>query len=113
MRTELLDLYISVRSPREPMEQKPPELGNFVIAAKHLCPKFFMFIIKVSNEINIAMVTMVLDKNFNIRCLEGLIGYFRCNFQGKDCGNSDSYEGVSSYKYWASLLQCLSYIYLF
>lgn len=47
--------------------------GNFITAAKHLCPKFFMFIIKVSNEINIAMVTMVLDKNFNIRCLEGLI----------------------------------------
>lgn len=58
---------------QEPMEQKPPELGNFIIAAKHLCPTFFMFIIKVSNEINITMVTMVLDKNFNICCLEGLI----------------------------------------
>lgn len=46
---------------QEPMEQQPPELGNFIIAAKYVCLKFFMFIINVSNEINIAMVTMELD----------------------------------------------------
>lgn len=32
-----------------------------------------MFIINVSNEINIAMVTMELDYNFNICGLKGLI----------------------------------------
>lgn len=45
---------------QEPTKQQP-ELSNFIIAANYLCPKFFMFIIKVSNEINIAMVTMELD----------------------------------------------------
>lgn len=45
---------------QEPTEQQSPELGNFIIAAKYVCPKFFMFIMKVSNEINIAMVTMEL-----------------------------------------------------
>lgn len=46
---------------QEPTAQQSPELGNFINAAKYLCPKFFMFVIKVSNEINIAMVTMELD----------------------------------------------------
>ena len=55
------------------MKQPPPELGNFIIAAKHVRLKFFMFIINVSNEINITMVTMELDYNFNICGLKGLI----------------------------------------
>ena len=46
---------------QEPMEQQSGELGNFIIAAKCLCPKFFMFIMKVSNKINIPVVTMELD----------------------------------------------------
>lgn len=46
---------------QEPTKQQPPEWDHFIIAAKHLCPKFLMFIIKVSNEVNIAIVTMELD----------------------------------------------------
>lgn len=56
----LVFLYVTMVS-QELREQQSPELGNFIITAKYLCPMFFMFIIKVSNKINIAMVTMELD----------------------------------------------------
>lgn len=53
-------------------EQWAPELGNFIFVGKQLCQEFFMFIIMVSTEIDFVMVTMELDKNFNISCMKPL-----------------------------------------
>lgn len=51
---------------QDPTEQQALELGNFIFVGKQLCQEFFMFIIMVSTEMNFVMVTMGLEKNFNI-----------------------------------------------
>jgi hypothetical protein len=50
-------LYFLMGS-QEPREQQSLELGNFILAATYLCQKFFIFIVIISNEISVAVVTI-------------------------------------------------------
>lgn len=46
---------------------------------------------------NFVMVTMELEKNFNIAAWSCRHNPSRCHFQGKDCGDGESWEGVGTW----------------